>query len=56
MSRQAAPIEITAFIGLNPTNLSPLELGERDEIELRAHQVVDLVLSGLLVRGGHKNE
>ena len=42
---------ITGISGLNPTNLSPQELGERDEIEARTHQVIDLMLSGLLVRG-----
>ncbi len=41
---------ITSLSGLNPTNLSPRELGERDEIEARTHQVIDLLLSGLLVR------
>jgi AcrR family transcriptional regulator len=43
---------ITGLSGLNPTNLSPRELGEREEIESRAHQVIDLMLSGLLARRG----
>lgn len=42
---------ITCVSGLNPTNLSPQELGERNEIEARTNQLVNLVLSGLLVRG-----
>ena len=42
-----ARVLITAVSGLNPTNLSPHELGERDEIEMRTKQVVDLALSGL---------
>jgi len=41
---------ITSVSGLYPTNLSPEELGGRDEIEDRAHQVVDLMLNGLLAR------
>jgi AcrR family transcriptional regulator len=43
---------ITGVSGLNPTNLSPRELGERAEIESRAHQVIDLMLCGLLARSG----
>ena len=38
---------ITCVSGLNPTNLSPQELGERREIEDRTHQIVDLMLTGL---------
>ena len=47
----AARALITGVSGLNPTNLSPEELGERKEIEERAHQIVDLMLTGLLSRG-----
>jgi len=46
----AAQALITGVSGLNPTNLSPEELGERAEIEARTHRVVDLMLSGLLSR------
>jgi AcrR family transcriptional regulator len=42
---------ITCVSGLNPSNLSPQELGERKEIEDRTHQIVDLMLTGLLRRG-----
>src|SRR5947209_2905343 len=35
---------ITGVSGLNPTNLSPQEMGERKEIEARTLQVVDLML------------
>jgi AcrR family transcriptional regulator len=41
---------ITGVSGLNPSNLSPEELGERREIELRTRQITDLMLSGLLTR------
>lgn len=41
---------ITGVSGLSPTNLSPQELGGRDEIEARTHQLVDLMLTGLLAR------
>ena len=41
---------ITCVSGLNPTNLAPQELGERGEIEVRTHQIVDLLLCGLRVR------
>jgi AcrR family transcriptional regulator len=47
---QSAQALITSMSGLYPTNLSPEELGGRDEIEDRANQVVDLVLNGLLTR------
>ncbi len=38
---------LTCVSGLGPTNLSPRELGERAEIETRAHQIIDLALNGL---------
>ncbi len=41
---------ITCINGLSPTNLSPRELGSREEIAARAHQVIDLVLIGLRTR------
>jgi AcrR family transcriptional regulator len=46
----AAHALITGVSGLNPTNLSPQELGERDEIEARTRQVIDLMLGGLATR------
>ena len=49
---ESAQTIITCLSGLNPTNLSPQELGERDEIEGRTHRIIDLVLKGLLVRKG----
>ncbi len=41
---------ITAVSGLNPTNLSPKELGERNEIEARTHQIIALIMEGVLKR------
>jgi hypothetical protein len=41
---------ITSMSGLYPTNLSPEELGGREEIEARANHIVNLVLYGLLAR------
>jgi AcrR family transcriptional regulator len=38
---------VTCVSALSPTNLSARELGERDEIETRTHQIVDLALNGL---------
>jgi AcrR family transcriptional regulator len=46
----AARTIITCVSGFSPSNLSPRELGEREEIETRAHQVMDLLFQGLLVR------
>jgi AcrR family transcriptional regulator len=46
----AAQTLITGVSGLNPTNLSPEELGERAEIEARANRLIDLMLCGLLSR------
>ncbi len=47
----SAQAMITSVSGLNPTNLSPQELGERDEIAARTHQLIELMLAGLLRRG-----
>ncbi len=46
----AAQTLITCVSGLSPTNLSPRELGSREEIAIRAQQVIDLVLTGLNTR------
>jgi AcrR family transcriptional regulator len=42
---------LQATNGLLPYSLSTTELGEREEVELRASDVADLVLVGLLSRG-----
>ena len=49
-SLTAARTLMTCIGALSPTNLSPRELGEREEIETRTNQIIDLVLQGLCVR------
>ena len=49
-TRVAARTLLTCVSGFSPTNLSPRELGAREEIEARTHQMIDLMLTGLLVR------
>jgi len=49
-TRIAARTLLTCVSGFSPTNLSPRELGAREEIEARTHQMIDLMLTGLLVR------
>ncbi len=41
---------ITCLGGLSPSNLSPRELGSREEIVARTDAVIDLMLAGLAVR------
>jgi AcrR family transcriptional regulator len=41
---------LTCASGLSPSNLSARELGEREEIEARTHNMIDLVLTGLRAR------
>ena len=49
-AQEAARTLITCVSGLSPTNLSPRELGSREEIAARVNQVIDLVLTGLKTR------
>lgn len=49
-AHSAARTLITCVSGLSPTNLSPRELGSREEIAARTHQIVDLILTGLKTR------
>lgn len=52
----AARTLMTCIGAFGPTNLSPRELGERDEIAARTNQVVDLVLHGLFLRTKEHSE
>ncbi|MBC7528487.1 MAG: TetR/AcrR family transcriptional regulator [Chthonomonadaceae bacterium] len=49
-TRRIAQTILVCFSGLNPSNLSPRELGEREEIETRTRQVIALMLTGLSYR------
>lgn len=49
-TRVAARTLLTCVSGFSPTNLSPRELGAREEIEARTHQMIDLILVGLMAR------
>jgi hypothetical protein len=49
-TRSTARTLLTATASLMPFSLSPRELGERDELELRAVAIADLLLHGLMVR------
>ncbi len=48
---EAAETLLLATNGLLPSNLSPRELGERAEVEVRASRIVDLLLKGLRPKG-----
>ncbi len=54
-TKSTARTLLVCLSGLNPSNLSPRELGEREEIETRARQIIDLLMNGLAYRSEDKN-